>query len=92
MDCGREPGGAFVAELGTCPAAVDTLCDGINGGTNAGRVCWARTGTMCVGIVQGSFAQKQMNCSKCDFFMLVQQEESLSELELFKQGYRLLSA
>lgn len=89
MDCGREPGGANVAELGACPAASDTTLDGMNGGTNGGRMCWARAGTLCGGKVQGTFAEKELNCAACAFFLHVQREENLSQLQLFKQGYRL---
>jgi len=46
---------AKVAELGVCPAVVDTSSNGLNGGKNGGRMCWAITGTFCGGQVQGSF-------------------------------------
>ncbi len=55
--CGREEGGAKAAELGVCPAYPDH-----------GRDCAYLTGTLCGGEVQGSFAKKQANCMKCDFF------------------------
>ncbi len=55
--CGREEGGAKAAELGVCPAYPDH-----------GRDCAYLTGTLCGGEVQGSFATKQANCLKCDFF------------------------
>jgi hypothetical protein len=35
-------------------------------------------GTFCGGAVQGSEAQKQHNCWKCDFFQLVKNEEAPS--------------
>jgi len=76
--CGREPGGAKVAELGVCPAAQEKLFDGIFGGRNSGRACWVVAGTFCKGEVQGTFAQKFKNCSKCEFFRLVQREEGAS--------------
>ena len=78
-DCGREPGGAKVAELGVCPAASDRSANGINSGTNGGRFCWAVTGTFCGGIVQGSFAQKQLSCMNCEFFKLVKQKEPVGK-------------
>ena len=73
--CGREPGGRKVNELGVCPAATDTRVFGVNGGINGGRVCWAIAGTFCDAKVQGSFALKVGNCMQCDFFNLVVTEE-----------------
>ncbi len=73
--CGREPGGAREHERGLCPAALETRTDGINGGKNGGRVCWAVAGTLCGGEVQGSFCQKLGNCMRCDFFDKVLFEE-----------------
>ncbi len=73
--CEREPGGAKVNELGVCPAAVETKVNGINGGKNGGRSCWAIAGTLCKGEVQGSFALKFNDCMKCEFYKLVKEEE-----------------
>jgi hypothetical protein len=74
-NCGRQPGGAKVSELGVCPAATDTSNDGKNNGKNAGRCCWRIAGTFCDGKIQGSWASKIINCANCDFFKQVQQEE-----------------
>jgi len=60
--CGREPSGAKVKEFGVCPAAEQHRADGINGGVNGGRSCWAVAGTFCGGAVQGAFASKLDNC------------------------------
>jgi len=93
-NCRREPGGQHEHDLGICPATVDKRLDGIHGGTNGGRACWALTGTMCGGKVQGTFAQKYENCEVCDFFKAVQIEEGpsyelaivlLTKLKAFKQ-------
>ena len=73
--CGREPAGVKVKELGECPAAILSSSNGRNGGSNGGRICWAITGTFCGGIVQGTFAHKQLSCMNCDFFKLVKNEE-----------------
>ena len=73
--CGREPGGARAAELGVCPAATERRASGLNGGRYAGRVCWALTGTLCGGKVQGAFAMKLASCMDCDFYKLVRSEE-----------------
>jgi len=74
-NCGREPGGSRVAELGVCPAAADTPAEGLNDGKCGGRCCWAIAGTFCGGFVQGTFAMKQRNCLKCDFFKQVIREQ-----------------
>lgn len=73
--CGREPGGMKTNELGVCPAATETRTDGVNGGKNGGRACWALAGTLCGGKVQGSFAAKVTNCLQCEFYQKVGAEE-----------------
>ncbi|MHA1907984.1 MAG: two-CW domain-containing protein [Candidatus Thorarchaeota archaeon] len=74
-NCGREPDGARVADLGICIAATETSIDGQNGGKNGGRVCWAIAGTLCGGSVQGEFASKMDSCIVCDFYHNVSKEE-----------------
>ncbi len=69
--CGREPEGAKAADLGVCPAAVDTTFSGINSGTSGGRICWAIAGTFCGKRVSGAIAQKLGNCKKCEFYQRV---------------------
>ncbi len=80
-NCGRQPGGAKVDELGVCPAATEVRLDGTNHGKNAGRACWALLGTLCGGKVQGIFAAKLGDCHKCEFYRQVVEEEGLN-LEL----------
>lgn len=74
-NCGRQPGGDKVSELGVCPAAIATEYGGINGGKNGGRYCWAVAGTFCQGEIQGTFARKLSTCLACPFYLRVQQEE-----------------
>jgi hypothetical protein len=74
--CGREPNGVAVKELGICPVAVEARVDGTNGGFNGGRACWAITGTLCGGKVQGTFAAKLGDCRACEFYRQVHLEES----------------
>ena len=83
--CGREPGGAKVAELGVCPVANETLSNGLNEGSNAGRICWAVAGTLCGGRVQGTFAQKRRSCVQCDFYKRVKEEEG-KDFSLMAEG------
>ncbi|MCP4370520.1 MAG: hypothetical protein GY797_20765 [Deltaproteobacteria bacterium] len=85
--CGREPGGDKIEELGLCPAATSEKMSTVNQGTNAGRICWIISGTLCNKEVQGEFTKKLGNCTKCDFFKKVFDEEG-SE---FNYGIRLLS-
>lgn len=73
--CGREPGASNVEELGVCPVSVEQNLDGTHGGKNAGRACWVVTGSMCGGKIQGTFAEKYIDCIQCDFYMKVKSEE-----------------
>jgi len=57
-NCGREAGGAKVAELGECVASKE----------NFGHSCWGIAGTLCGGEVQGSVRDKHGNCLVCDVF------------------------
>lgn len=73
--CGREPGGAKVHEMGVCPAATSVVANGINSGTNGGRACWAVVGTFCGGIVQDNLLRKLHDCVTCEFRHVVEAEE-----------------
>ncbi len=73
--CGREPGGRNNGAKGTCPAATDTRLDGVHGGKNAGRACWALNGTLCEGQPNGDFARRFKSCHSCGFFKTVVKEE-----------------
>ena len=91
--CGREPNGVNVNELGVCPSATEKSLDGVHGGVNAGRTCWAVAGTMCGGKVQGTFARKYNSCIiKCDFYKTVKKEEgvdyevSITLLNMIRKG------
>ena len=68
--CGRGPGSELV-----CPAVTETKADGVNRGTNGGRVCWAIAGTLCGGRQQGKYAVKIVTCLRCDFCQSVLNEE-----------------
>ncbi len=75
MNCGRQPGGERVAELGECPAALEERLDGIHGGKNAGRACWVVSGTFCRGVSEGTFTRKFKSCVGCDFYKAVRRDE-----------------
>jgi hypothetical protein len=73
--CGREPGGNNVRSLGVCPATTEERLNDVHAGRNGGRSCWIMAGTLCNGVVQGTFAQKYKNCEICDFYQKVKEEE-----------------
>jgi hypothetical protein len=80
--CGREPGGAKITEYDVCPAATETSANGINGGKNGGRICWALAGTLCNEEIKGTFAKEKFSCMNCDFFKLVNKEENIHTYEM----------
>lgn len=71
MACGRQPGGTQAAALGVCQAATLSLADGVNGGVNGGRVCWAVSGTIGGGSGQCQHLEKVSDCCRCDFLRFV---------------------
>jgi hypothetical protein len=77
--CGRQPGGAKVADLGVCPAAIADHFNGAHEGKNAGRACWAVAGSLCGGKIQGTYAEKLNNCWRCEFMNMVKKEEDAAE-------------
>ncbi len=77
QECGRIEGGSKAHTLGVCPAATQKETDGIHGGKNGGRVCWAVAGTFCGGKPQGVFADKFKDCANCSFFDIVLKENNL---------------
>jgi hypothetical protein len=77
--CGRQPGGENVSAMGICPAATNVKLDGVHYGKKAGRACWVVAGTLCDGQVQGTFAIKYHDCSRCDFYLNVKEEEEAAK-------------
>lgn len=75
MHCGREPGGKNARALGVCPAASDSLPDGLNGGRNGGRSCWIVRGTLCGGMLPSGYGDKLAECGNCEFRRRVEEEE-----------------
>lgn len=74
--CGREPGGVKSQDRGVCPAAkLPSYFTGKNEGKSGGRYCWKIAGTLCGGKIQGTFADKIKDCTKCNFYLLVKKEE-----------------
>ncbi len=82
MKCGREPGGKKARELGVCAAATYSALDGLNGGTNGGRMCWAIVGSYCFGEITGFFTKTNpFYCYDCEFHRKVLSEEGIIRLE-----------
>ncbi len=72
MKCGRNLDGDG---KGLCPAASVSNLDGVNSGTNAGRVCWAVAGTQGNKTCNLTFSEKISDCVLCDFYQKVLEEE-----------------
>ncbi len=75
VKCGREFGRENDAKYDICPASIDSSVDGLNGGKNGGRICWAIVGTLCGKKIQGLCAKKLLSCKSCNFFKTVKREE-----------------
>lgn len=71
--CGREPGGKNSVSDGVCPVTTTANFNGLHGGVNAGRACWAVASTLCEN--SGTLASKIRNCTTCEFHQLVVKEE-----------------
>jgi hypothetical protein len=84
--CGREPGGSKTFEHEVCPATSKASCNGINNGTNGGRICWAIAGTLCGNKIQGDFTQKSVSCMSCDVFRQVKADEGANDFDLLIPG------
>jgi hypothetical protein len=70
--CGRQPGGHNEATQGVCPASVEIRADGIHGGKNGGRCCWAILATNCSNgdVIEKRFTQKLAECMECEFYKI----------------------
>ena len=85
--CGRELGGAKVPELGVCIAATDTFADGLNGGKNGGRICWAVAGSYSgFANIECTDATDRSSCINCDFLTIVEMEECAANFHILKPG------
>jgi len=80
MRCGREPGGLRADDLGVCPAAADRRFDGVNGGINGGRTCWAVAGTDGCDRPECIRANASHPCTACDFYRSLQPDASDQDL------------
>lgn len=74
-NCQQLQDPAHQNSAGLCPAFLEAKLDGVHGGKNGGRSCWAVAGTMCNGDLEGSYYQKKKNCTECEFYQSVMAEE-----------------
>ena len=58
--CGRQKAGKKVYKLGECIASKEGM----------GHSCWAVSGTLCFGKIQGTFAEKIDFCTSCEVYHL----------------------
>src|SRR3989304_1541240 len=77
MKCGREPKGARAKDLGVCPAATYTSINGLNGGINGGRMCWAIVGIYSFADTKGPLSLNNHPCYECEFHRKVLAEEGI---------------
>jgi hypothetical protein len=75
MKCGKERGGSRASETGECLASTILEADGLNGGMNAGMMCWAVAGNLCGGKSVGVFVPKVINRMECPFYKKVAEEQ-----------------
>ncbi len=83
--CGRERGGARVKDLGVCPAATCTSINGVNGGVNGGRMCWAIVGIYSFADTKGLFSRNNFQCYECEFHRRVLTEEGIIKPGILKE-------
>ena len=74
-NCGRQPGGENVGDLGLCAAATTEIMDGVHGGSKGGRACWIVVGTQCGHNAETDAQKRKSACMSCDFFNSVKKEE-----------------
>ena len=74
MACGRGPDDVSCESVRACPAANERRLNGVHGGRNAGRACWAVTGTLCGDRAPLPFSEKR-DCVTCPFYHEVLEQE-----------------
>jgi len=82
-ECGREVGEKDEDDFRVCPAAYSVALDGVHDGKWGGRACWTVRGTFCNGTVQETVEQKFKECSTCDFYEQVKEQEGDELLPTF---------
>jgi len=88
MKCGRELNGERAKESGVCPAASYPYADGLNGGTNGGRICWIIVGSYSCHTGKTSLSQRNVLCFDCEFHRKVLSEEGIMDFPIKKKRKR----
>ena len=78
--CGRGPNGKKANKLGACPIASESSANGLNGGTNGGRICWVIADVQCQCGVKCSDYHHKASCLSCEFCHKVLTEEGLDNV------------
>ncbi len=68
-----------------------TSANGINGGKNAGRICWLIANTMCKGDTESTFEAMITTCGECDFYKLVKTERGekvMLSIDMLREVYK----
>lgn len=78
--CGKGPDGTRCGEGKACPVVEAKSLDGLNHGTNGGRICWAYFASLAMtpenaGPRLAGDSKKFYDCLRCPFLNFVQTQE-----------------
>lgn len=76
MKCGREHDSPTVNDQGECAASAAVKANGLHGGLNGGRVCWAIAGSFSGKQPSCTFVARMGGCESCTFYKMVRVMES----------------
>jgi hypothetical protein len=74
-NCGRQPGGHMVQDLGVCLTPLSKSYKGANDGLNGGRCCWRVAGSLYGGHADCVKLEGNKTCDTCDFYQTVKREQ-----------------
>jgi hypothetical protein len=77
MKCGKGIGENETDKSEPCPVALKISADGLNGGINAGRICWIIAEGKCHSKVRCNKIHQKEACFSCEFRYKVMAEEGL---------------
>ncbi len=77
MKCGKGPSGRRKSKSSSCPISKETSAHGLNGGVNAGRICWIMNENGTEDKVKCSNIYRKNSCFQCEFRYKVMAEEGL---------------
>ena len=77
MKCGKGLSENDNSKYNSCPITTATSANGLNGGVNAGRICWIMAESCCNGEVKCSKLHRKDSCFSCEFRYKVTAEEGL---------------